>query len=603
MKVRIQRLALAAVAAVAVFALFAPAIAFSFMGVDDAAYTFRNPFVAAGVTFVNIVEAATNLRHGGIWMPVTYVSYMIDASVSRFTGVPFVALMHFVNVTLHAVNFLLFMRFMKALVYPSAASRDAACIVHDSRPHGIWIAVAALVWAVHPMRVEPVAWIAARKELLWTMFALAGLLFWIRHLGRCGSAPHDAHFRVSPPWFGAFLCCVLSCLSKPTAMCFPLLAALVEWLRRGGAADGEWSGRFILRIAKRYLPLLAVAAATAAAAAYSQTHVAGQETTSLYAGSFFNRLVGAVSALGFYIRATLWPAGLHIDCRTVSASLPIGFVGNVVALGCGICVVALLSFASRFAARGCSSSVALTGVWRTVLFSAAWFLVSAAPTLGVLGSFGVEAHSDRFAYLPAMAFSILFAALAVRWTGRTGVATDVRHSCGRRKRAFALSALLIAVLSVMTFRQLGFWRDDGVAYRRALDCDSGHPRAMVHVADAQCSRRRNFDGGIALYRKALTLADTVPAGGFNRQDVRARLAYALASRGGYDDFDEVKRLGADVLRDFRLDRRGMMLDALGTAFLRDGDMKRAALLFKASMDAPDRFWPKASTKKKLELCR
>lgn len=602
MRVFVQRLALAAIAAVAVFALFAPAIAFSFIGVDDAAYTFRNPFVAAGVTFGNIVEAATNLRHGGIWMPVTYVSYMIDASVSRLTGVPFVAQMHFVNAALHAVNFLLFLRFMKAIVYPSAASvypsaasRDAVSIVHASRPHGIWMAVAALVWAVHPMRAEPVAWIAARKELLWTMFALAGLLFWIRHLGRS----HDAHFRVSPPWIGAFLCCVLSCLSKPTAMCFPLLAALVEWLRCDGANGGKRSPRFILRRARRYLPLLAVAAATAAVAAYSQTHVAGQETTSLYAGSFFNRLVGAVSALGFYIRATLWPAGLHIDCRTVSESLPIGFTGNVVAFGCGVCVVALLTVSSRLAARGCSFSGAQTGVRRTVVFSVAWFLVSAAPTLGILGSFGVEAHSDRFAYLPAMAFSILFAALAVRWIDDAGV----RHPRGRRKCAFAVSAMLIAVLSAATVRQLGFWRDDGEAYRRALDCDSGHPRAMVHVADAQCSRRRDFDGGIALYRKALTLADTVPAGGFNRQDVRARLAYALASRGGYDDFDEVKRLGADVLRDFRLDRRGMMLDALGTAFLRDGDMKRAALLFKASMDAPNRFWPKASTKKKLEMCR
>lgn len=603
MRVRIQRLALAAVAAVAVFALFAPAIAFSFIGVDDAAYTFRNPFVAAGVTFGNIVEAATNLRHGGIWMPVTYVSYMIDASVSRLTGVPFVALMHFVNVTLHAVNFLLLMRFMKAIVYPSAASRDAVCIVHASCPHGVWIAVAALVWAVHPMRVEPVAWIAARKELLWTMFALAGLLFWIRHLNRCDSAPHDAHFRVSPSWLGAFLCCVLSCLSKPTAMCFPLLAALVDWRRRGGAADGESGFRFILRRARCYLPLLAIAAATAAVAAYSQTHVAGQETTSLYAGSFFNRLIGAVSALGFYIRATLWPVGLHIDCRTVSASLPLGFAGNAVALGCGVCVVALLALASWFAARGGSSSETQTGMWRMVLFSAAWFLVSAAPTLGVLGSFGIEAHSDRFAYLPAMAFSILFAALAVRWTGRTGDAIGLRHSGGWRNHALAVLAMLIAVLSAATVRQLGFWRDDGEAYRRALDCDSGHPRAMVHVADALCSRRRNFDGGIALYRKALTLADTVPAGGFNRQDVRARLAYALASRGGYDDFDEVKRLGADVLHDLRLDRRGMMLDALGTAFLHDGDMKRAAILFKASMDAPDRFWPKASTKKKLEMCR
>ena len=125
---------------------------------------------------------------------------------------------------------------------------------------------------------------------------------------------------------------------------------------------------------------------------------------------------------------------------------------------------------------------------------------------------------------------------------------------------------------------------------------------MVHVADARCSRRRDFDGGISLYRKALSLAGTVPEGGFDVQDVKSRLAYALASRGRYEDYQEVKRLGADVLRDMRTDRRGMMLDALGTAYMCDGDFRRAAILFKASMDAPDRFWPKASTKRKLDEC-
>jgi hypothetical protein len=64
----------------------------------------------------------------------------------------------------------------------------------------------------------------------------------------------------------------------------------------------------------------------------------------------------------------------------------------------------------------------------------------------------------------------------------------------------------------------------------------------------------------------------------------------------------VLALGADVLEDNGLDRRGMMLDALGTAFMHVGDFKRAAALFRASIDAPDRFWPKASTKRKLGEC-
>ena len=77
-----------------VLALYARCIFFSFIGLDDAAYTFRNPFVAGGLSVPNIVEAFTNLRHGGIWMPVTYVSYMLDSSICRWTGLPLMGEMH-----------------------------------------------------------------------------------------------------------------------------------------------------------------------------------------------------------------------------------------------------------------------------------------------------------------------------------------------------------------------------------------------------------------------------------------------------------------------------------------------------------------------------
>ncbi|MBR4617080.1 MAG: hypothetical protein IKO55_15845, partial [Kiritimatiellae bacterium] len=227
-------------------------------------------------------------------------------------------------------------------------------------------------------------------------------------------------------------------------------------------------------------------------------------------------------------------------------------------------------------------------VSRQSLFAFVWFVLSLLPTLGLLGSFGFEAHADRFAYLPSMAFVILL--------------VDCMQN---RSSGIVLKIAVTAVvaLSVITFDQLGFWRDDGTAYRRALSCDPEHPRAMVHVADADCARRRNFDSGIALYRKALSRADTVPSGGFDVADVKARLAYALSSRGRHEDFAEIKSIGAPVLENLKLDRRGMMLDALGTAFMYDGDWKRAALLFQASIDAPARFWPKASTRRKLEECQ
>ena len=676
-----------------VFALYARCILFSFIGLDDAAYTFRNPFVAEGLSVANVVEAFTNLRHGGIWMPITYVSYMLDSSICRWTGLPLIGEMHFVNVLLHVVNFMLLWKLLCKLFGASALERTrwtngttettgtdgttdnqqpTIAVTAASRPFGTRnqlstinyqlstgiAALTAMIWAVHPLCAEPVAWIAARKELLWTFFTLSGIIFWIRGMRDAGydnrqhttdsrndkrqstcrkvgcrtdrrspnvesrqSSTTNYQLSTINYQLSTLICCALACLSKPTAMCFPFLLLLVTWWMRKEDRrvfsirdetievpnNPQSTTLFplpssLFPFPSSLFPLLSflLAAATAAIAAYSQTHVAGQDVVALYAAPISHRLVNALSAIGYYLRVTFCPFGLHVDCRSVPGLWPLDAGWNFAALA----IAAVAAFLCWIKGRG------------LIIFSALWFLISLSPTLGIFGSFGVEAHADRFAYLPLMAFSFLLAGLlrkkVAEWVSegvRDGGSISTRSTRSTRLKNIPTTnyqlptIIVIALLSLLTFQQLSYWRDDWAAHRRVLDCDSGHPRAMVHVADARCSRQRDFDGGIRLYRKALSLAGTVPSGGFNVADVKARLAYALASRGGCDDFAEVKKLGAEVLQDFRLDRRGMMLDALGTAFMAEGDAKRAALLFKASIEAPDRFWPKASTRRKLERCR
>ena len=808
LKSRIKWWIAVSLSAMAVLALFSRSVAFSYIGIDDAAYTFRNPFVASGFSLDNVVEAFANLRHGGIWMPITYISYMVDFSICKMSGIPLMQMLHLTNVLLHAVNFCLLIRFMRGLCVPSSvrpfsamaggthdgegavATQDFGRAMHGGdtqmvqSPNGqmqsqivnrkivnspeqseianrkiangkflLLIVFAALIWAIHPLRVEPVAWVAARKELLWTMFALLGLLSWMRFcgpgsralgqpsdsaattarassprqgfgcagarpsrvthdgegddatqdFGRAGARPSramhgdDTQMTKSPngqmqseivnrkmangKWLACLtvLFCILACLSKPTAMCFPLLALLVDWcVRRKPNAIGNRKSKITA-----YILMLLVAGATAAVAAYSQTHVAGQDVTSIYATPLPQRLVNALSAIGYYLRATIWPFGLHIDCRTVKSLMPLeGWLNlSVFAVACAAClwsafrgwrnapnrksgghlssaattarassprqatagVTQFIVSESGFGRAGARPSRATHGgdtqmtkstngqmqseienrkivnspeqseivnhkskIKDALIFSILWFATGLLPTLGIFGGFGIEAHADRFAYLPSMAIPFLCAALLAVGVGDFGGVAGRSDADGLSPSGIAVKwALPAAVLALaaVTFRQLGFWRDDATAYHRVLVCDPEHPRAMVHVADSLCSRRRDFAGGIAMYRKSLSLADTVPDGGINVADVRARLAYALASRGGYDDFGEVKRLGADVLKDVRLDRRGMMLDALGTAFMQEGDYRLAAMLFEASLKAPDRFWPKASTQRKLDVCK
>jgi hypothetical protein len=535
-------------------AVFAQCAGFGFIGLDDAGYTFRNPFVATGFSLANLSECFANLRHGGIWMPLTYLSYILDVEASDFFGIKLAAWMHSVNVAVHAANLVLLL----GLVMRLSAARG--------KPAPVFLVFAAAAfWAFHPMRAEPVAWIACRKELLWVLFALAGLRCWLKALTAGTGGDRLAVFAV------AF--CVAACLSKPTAMCFPLLAGMVQLALSGSGIAVAFPRR---RLWLAYLPMLAAAAATALIAAYSQTHVAGQDSTSLFAAPLHHRIVHALSALGFYLRSTVLPYGLHVDCRSAEGWLPPGGVANLATVAVALSAAAWF-FVRRKAWRPSPGTV---GFW----FALLWFALPLAPTLGLFGSFGIEAHADRFTYLPAMAV-VFLAALSPEGGFAEKFTT---------KKMRLMLVLAVAAYAASGFRQTRFWRDDHTAHLRALACDPVHPRAMVHVGDALCAQFRDYDGGIALYRRSMELRP--------REYVKYRLAYALASRGKWADFQEVKRLGADVAAKPSLDRRGMMLDALGTAYMADGDWEKAAELFKASIAAPGRFWPKASTRRKLEEC-
>ena len=190
----------------AVALVFAPAAVETFLNLDDFNYVAGCPFVKDGLSAGNIRAAFRTLGHGGIWMPLTSVTYMADITLFGPGWKPH----HVVNVLLHAVNAVLLFRLLVALA-PRFAGKVRVVLP---------CMAAALLWALNPERSEAVAWVASRKEELWALFALSGLLAWRRHVV-CGSAES---------YSAAFALFVLSCLCKPTAMAFPLLAMAVDWL-------------------------------------------------------------------------------------------------------------------------------------------------------------------------------------------------------------------------------------------------------------------------------------------------------------------------------------------------------------------------------------
>ena len=507
------------------------AVVFSFgvtdghIGFDDWGYTGGCPFVRDGFTWQNVRRAFCDFGYGAIWMPVTFMSYMADVSLFGDDW----RVYHAVNVVLHLCNFVLVAFFFEGVLRRLSSGFGRA----------VWFAAlsAALLWAVHPMRADAVSYVASRKEELWTMFSLVGLMAYLRFLDG-GGARH---------YIAAFAMFVLACMSKPTAMAFPFLAAALHMLP---VIRGRW------RRLAWLLPMVLVSAATGLVAMYSQSHPTDAEQVGLFDAAFSWRVLNAAVSLGLYLYYTFAPAGIHVDYLAVFNGWP-----NDGWLGLGALASAVALAVLAFARAGGGGRAALA-------FSTAVFLLSIGPTLGVLGYVnGDQAMADRYTYFPHIALFLLVAFSLARFA-----------AVGKRARVLAAAVGAAAVLEcTFAVPVVKSYENGFTAFSRALAKDPGNWRALRVVGNEYCARMNRCSEGIAMLRKSLAIKKS--------KATADSLAYILALNGAAVDFAEVKRLCAEASRSPETDKGGMMLDALGIVSMRENDYRSAVRFFAAALKA------------------
>ena len=661
----------------AVWFLYFQTGSFEFLRLDDHDYTFRCAFVKDGLSAANVKEAFTNPRHAAIWMPVTYISYMADITLFG----PGMGPHHLVNVALHTLNALLLYALLLTLLprKPLGGTRSVASAAPTTptpggtrsvasaapttptpggtrsvasaapttpTPGGTRsVASAALAllatafWALHPQRVEAVAWIAGRKELLCALFTLLGLHCWLRP---------------GPRWtLAAILCCALACMSKPTAMCFPFLVFAVSCLNdtpndATPTPPTTNNAPPKPRPLSAYLPLLALAVATGALAVYSQTHPEGRPELALFTASFPWRLLNAAVSTGLYLFQALVPVGLHLDYRATPGHFPLDGLLGLATLGTAALALGFLLYRTRGTGRqadGVTGTDATERVppvltVRRLLALLLFFCAALAPTLGIFGSFGEAARADRFFYLPSLALSfglgfLIHNLVRAARRGRRAlpsqptpdhpplVGADVLGRPSGVPMApnrpplvgadvpgrplpptptalitlialLALATLLVLVNFGAAFPLVASYRNDYTAFSRTLACDSDNGRALAHVASEECARFGRIDRGISLYRRSQELRP--------RDDTAAQLAYALALRGLSSDYAEIRRLCAKFACDHTLDRKGMALEALGTTAMRQRKWAEAISCLEDSIKAPQRFYSAEDALLRLGAC-
>jgi Flp pilus assembly protein TadD len=404
----------AALLLVATALLFARVGGYPFVYFDDNRYLTENPQVRAGLTWDGVAWAFTSLQVSN-WHPLTWLSHMADVQVFGLDA----GAHHLVNVALHALN--------AALLFLVLARMTGAA--------GRSFVVAAL-FAVHPLHVESVAWIAERKDVLSTLFGILALGAWTAY--------------ARGPALGRYLLVVLlfaaSLMAKPMWVTLPCLLLLLDaWpLQRleGSPIDPDpepsEAPRFPLRrLLLEKVPLLALSVASSAVTVVAQHRGGAVADLQLGLGA---RLGNAAVSYASYLLKAFWPSPLAVFYPHPKDGLAAWQVaGALVLLG------------------GVTAAV----VWRArrlpwLALGWFWFLGTLVPVIGVV-QVGAQAMADRYTYLPAVGLFVAVAWLGHRLAGERHVAM-----------AAAAAAAGLVAFSAVTWRQIGLWSNHEVLFEHAL---------------------------------------------------------------------------------------------------------------------------------------
>jgi tetratricopeptide (TPR) repeat protein len=384
---------------VATFLAFSTSMRCGFVNLDDPVYVTRNGLVSAGITANGVAFAFSSV--GAVyWHPLTWLSHMLDCALFGLAPGPH----HFTSVLLHAANAALLL-----LVLWKLTNRA-------------WLSVsAATLWAIHPLRVESVTWIAERKDVLSGFFGLAALLVYSWYVKR----PARRRYLALSATFA------LGLMSKPVLVTLPFLLLLLDYwpLRRAL----PWP-----RLACEKAPLLAMSAIVSVLAFVGQQKAGAMTLVNV---PLSTRVESAVVGYASYLGKMIWPVNLacHYPYRPV---IPPGEV--IFSIGVLGLLAALL-------------------VWQRkrrpyVVFGGLWFAVSLLPMSGLV-QVGRQALADRFTYWPMIGLTVAAVWLAADWL-------EAKPRFARPVRAGAL--ILAVSLALATHRQIGYWRDSVTLFERAL---------------------------------------------------------------------------------------------------------------------------------------
>jgi tetratricopeptide (TPR) repeat protein len=417
---------------IAIFGIYLPALHNGFIvNFDDHAYIIGNSSVREGLTYSGAIWAFTTV-HSYNWHPLTWMSHMLD--VQLFGLNPWGH--HLVNILFHVANSLLLFVILRKLTAAFWGS----------------LLVAAL-FALHPLHVESVAWIAERKDMLSTFFGFLAILAYVDF----------ARSSKTVTYLLVFLFFVLSLMAKPMFVTLPFVLLLLDYwplsrwhssLFDSGVAITESKPRALSSLIMEKVPLFTLAIASGAVTYYVQKKAGAFNMDTPLLLNMGNGLISYVK----YIAKMFWP-------HPLAAIYPFNpdeiNLLNVIAAGI------FLSAVSYLALRQMKNRPYFLVGWL-------WYLGTLIPVIGLV-RIGDHAFADRYTYIPLIG---LFVTLV--W----GVHELIQRLHLKKEIVVALSIVVLSVLSLRTIGQTKYWKNDIVLFEHAIEVTDNNAPAHKRLGSA-----------------------------------------------------------------------------------------------------------------------
>ncbi|MGD0813634.1 MAG: tetratricopeptide repeat protein [Verrucomicrobiota bacterium] len=396
------------------FAVFGQTAGFEFVNYDDGFYVYHNAKVAGGLSMKGLAWVFTH-ADCHLYHPLTMLSLMADCQLHGLRAGGY----HFTNALLHTASAILLFLVLRQMT--GAQWRSA---------------FVAAVFAIHPLRVESVAWVTERKDVLSAFFFMLTLGAYARYAQKPGSLAR---------YLMVVVAYVPALLSKPTVVTLPFVLLLLDYwpLRRFESCKFS-------RLVLEKIPLLALAGGVCAMTVMA----AGKEVAGYANVSIPSRLDNALVSYAVYLRQMVWPEGLAVFYPRLEKGYPVWTIALSFLL-LGLITGGVLAFQRKR---------------RWLLVGWLWYLGMLTPMIGLVQA-GAFAHADRMTYLPQIGIYVALAWLAAEWSAKLA----------GRVAVCVLMTTVLGVLMICAGKQTAYWQNSETLWSHTLACTTGNYMAHYNL--------------------------------------------------------------------------------------------------------------------------